>query len=432
MTRRSEPVLTGGIPVAPTRVGSFGPMPPVPLRRNRDFMLLQVGQLLSNAGSQATAIAYPLLALALTHSAVKAGLVSFARTLPLAVLSIPAGVAADRFNRRTLMIVADAVRAAAIGTLAVSLVAFDPPFWLIPCIAFVEGTGTAIFGAAQPGAMRAVVPTEQLPEAAGAQSGRAAAVRIVGPPIGGSLFEVARSLPFVADAVSYAFSTISLLLMRARFQEEREHHGLSVRERVREGMVFIWHQPFVRVTCFLYGLLNFTAPGLLFCLVVIGQEQGLRGGALGLLTAVFAVSVLLGSLVSPSLRKFLSVRAVLLLEVWCWTACAAFLVWPTVYVLAAGLVPVGIAVPSTDSVVNGYRIAITPDRLLGRSESVRNAISLSIGSLSPLAAGLLLQHTTARWTIGFYAVWALALAIWGTRSSVLRHPPTLPTAAATA
>ncbi len=119
-------------------------------------------------------------------------------------------------------------------------------------------------------------------------------------------------------------------------------------------------------------------------------------------------------------------RAVLLLEVWCWTACGAFLVWPSVYVLAAGLVPVGLAIPSTDSVVNGYRIAITPDRLLGRSESVRNAISLSISSLSPLAAGLLLQHTTPRWTIACYTAWALALAVWGTRSSVLRHPPSPP------
>src|SRR5580704_5233315 len=121
-------------------------MPPVPLRRNRDFMLLQVGQLLSSAGSQATAIAYPLLALALTHSAFKAGLVAFARTLPLAVLSIPAGVAADHFSRRSLMIGSDALRAVAIGVLAVSLIAFDTPFWVIACIAFVEGTGTAIFG----------------------------------------------------------------------------------------------------------------------------------------------------------------------------------------------------------------------------------------------------------------------------------------------
>ena len=54
----------------------------VPLRRNRDFMLLQTGQLLSNLGTQLTVIAYPLLVLALTGSAAKAGLVGFVRLLP--------------------------------------------------------------------------------------------------------------------------------------------------------------------------------------------------------------------------------------------------------------------------------------------------------------------------------------------------------------
>jgi len=48
----------------------------VPLRRNRDFLLLQAGQLLSSAGSQSTTIAYPLLVLALTNSPSKAGLVT--------------------------------------------------------------------------------------------------------------------------------------------------------------------------------------------------------------------------------------------------------------------------------------------------------------------------------------------------------------------
>ncbi len=188
----------------------------------------------------------------------------------------------------------------------------------------------------------------------------------------------------------------------------------------------MWHQPFLRVTAFLYGLLNFTAPGLLFCLVVIGEHQGLSGLEIGLLTAIFAVSVLVGSAVSPSLRRVLSVRAVLLLEVWAWLGCALFLVWPNAIALAIGLVPVGIAIPSTDSVVHGYRIAVTPDRLLGRSEAVRSAISLSIGSLSPLVAGLLLEHTTARWTIAFFAVWALGLAVWGSFSAGLGSYPSTP------
>lgn len=62
-----------------------------PLRRNRDFVLLQSGQLLSAMGSEATAIAYPLLALALTHSPGRAGVVTFARLAPFAALQLPAG-----------------------------------------------------------------------------------------------------------------------------------------------------------------------------------------------------------------------------------------------------------------------------------------------------------------------------------------------------
>ncbi len=402
-------------------------MPPVPLRRNRNFVLLQAGQLLSDAGTQVTSIAYPLLVLALTHSAVKAGIVSFARVAPMAVFAIPAGVAADRWRRRVLMIVSDGVRAAALACLALGLVVLHLPYWFIAVVAAVEGVGSTMFTAALPGAVRAVVPTDQLAEAAGAQTGRQAVVRIVGPAAGGALFEVGRAIPFIVDACSYACSTLSLLLMRVRFEEDRVPDVSSVRARIREGMSFTWHQPFLRVTAFLYGLLNFTGPGLLFCIVVIGKGQGLSGGAIGLLTAVFAVSVLFGSLFSPSLRRILSVRAVLLLEVWAWLGCALFLVWPTALALALGLVPVGLAIPSTDSVVHGYRIAITPDRLLGRAESVRSAIALSIGSLAPLVAGLLLQHTTPRWAVAFFTAWALGLALWGTLSAALRVAPTLET-----
>jgi len=72
------------------------------LRRNRDFVLLQAGQLLSSAGSQATAIAYPLLVLSTSGSPAQAGLVSFAELGASALLGLPAGVAADRFDRRRL------------------------------------------------------------------------------------------------------------------------------------------------------------------------------------------------------------------------------------------------------------------------------------------------------------------------------------------
>src|SRR5881396_1609433 len=122
------------------------------LRRNRDFMLLQGGQLLSNAGTQSTSIAYPLLVLALTHSPAKAGIVGFARALPAALFTIPGGVAADHWDRRRLMIAADVVRAVAIGGLFAAIVGHRVVFWLVPLVAFIEGSGAALFSSAQAGA----------------------------------------------------------------------------------------------------------------------------------------------------------------------------------------------------------------------------------------------------------------------------------------
>jgi hypothetical protein len=397
----------------------------VPLRRNRDFMLLQAGQLLSSFGTQTTAIAYPLLVLAVTGSAAAAGAAAFARMLPLALFALPAGVAADRWNRRWLMIGADGVRVLAIGALAVAIVADREALWAILLVAFVDGTGAALFSAAHPGALRAVVPVRQLPAAAATQTGRQAAVQLVGLPVGGALFGLARAAPFVVDAVSYLLSSLSLLLMRTPFQEQREPDPAHLRSRLAEGFRFLWSHPFLRTTALLFGLANFLGPGLLLAVVVIGTRQGLSGGEVGLLVAAFAACLLLGSFLSPLVRRALPVRAVIVLELWTWLGCAAFLVEPDVYVLAASMLPTALAIPSTDSVVHGYRIAMTPDRLLGRAESVRSTISLLIAPLGPLAAGALLGAVSARTTVAVFAGFALVLAVWGTVSPPIRAAPSL-------
>src|SRR5207249_4270164 len=167
------------------------------------------------------------------------------------------------------------------------------------------------------------------------ETGRQAVVRLAGPPLGGALFGLARALPFLVDAVSYAFSSVSLLAMRTPFQEEREPQLASLRARLAEGFHFVWSQPFLRTCALLFGLANFIAPGLLFAVVVIGKQQGLSAGEVGALVAVFGGCLLLGSFLSPLLRRLLPIRAVLLLELWTWVGCAFFLIWPSVYVLTA-------------------------------------------------------------------------------------------------
>ena len=400
-------------------------MSSVPLRRNRDFMLLQAAALLSSGGSQVTAVAYPLLVLALTGSPAKAGIVAFARLLPMALLALPAGLAADRWNRKRLMIAAHAGRAGAIGTLATLIVLDEIVFWVIPLVAFVEGSGATVFGAAQAGALRAVVPQRQLPSAVAVITGREAAISLAAPPLGGALFAVARALPFGVHTTSYVFSALALLAMRTPFQEAREPDRSPLRSRLAEGFRFLWHHPFLRACALFFGLANFIGPGVLLAIVILGKREGLSGGEVGLLLSVFGAGVLLGAFLSPLVRRVLPVRVVLLIELWTWAGCAVFLVWPNVYVLTASIIPTALAIPSTDSVVRSYELALTPDRLLGRVESVRSTIALLIAPLGPLTAGVLLDVASPRATIAVFAAFGLVLAVWGTLSPGIRAAPSL-------
>ena len=402
------------------------------LRRNRDFVLLQAGQLLSSAGSQATAIAYPLLVLAMSGSPAQAGLVSFAELGASALLGLPAGVAADRLDRRRLMIAADVLRAATIAALAAAVVLGDAPLGAIAAAAFVEGAATALFSVAEPGALRAVVPPAQLADAGGVLAARRATVNVAGPTLGGALFGLGRAVPFVFDAVSYVASSGSLLAMRVRFQDARAGDRPPLRAQLAEGLRFLWRQPFLRTCAAIYGVGNFLIPGIVLILLVQARAEGLSAGATGLLLTLFGVGTLAGSLASPMFRRTLSVRAILLMELWSWLWFWAFVAWPSVYVLTAACVALGIALPVTDSVVVALQVALTPDRLLGRVESVRRTIALALAPLGPLTAGLLLGAVSARATVAVFAAIGLGLALWGTLSPAIRLAPRLDQLAAVA
>ena len=171
-----------------------------PLRRNRDFVLLQVGQALSTLGSESTAVAYPLLVLALTHSPLKAGIVGFCRLGPYAVVVLLAGLAVDRWDRKRLMLLSDGVRTLAMTSIVVALALGRLGYPQIVIAAALESTMFALFNIAELGTLASVVPKRQLPDAAAVEQARLSGIFLAGAPLGGFLFGVGRALPFLADA----------------------------------------------------------------------------------------------------------------------------------------------------------------------------------------------------------------------------------------
>ena len=213
--------------------------------------------------------------------------------------------------------------------------------------------------------------------------------------------------------------------MRTPFQDARPVDRAGLRTRVADGVRFLWSQPFLRTCALIWGLGNFALPGVLLTVVVLAQRDGLSSGRIGLLTATFGACILLGSLASPLFRRRFSVRTILLLELWAWLGCGAFLIWPSVYVLVAGILPTasvsryptrsspGTASPSPPTVWSdawraSARRSRSPSRRSGRSPPA-----------------LLLSATSERATVAVFAACGLVLAVWGTLSPAIRDAPSL-------
>src|SRR5262249_43805180 len=104
-----------------TSVEASADASPLPLLRNRDYLLLWGGQTLSSVGAEASQLACPRCILGLTPSPAQAGIGGALRSLAYLLLGLPAGALIDRWDRRRAMIVCDVGRASALGSVALAL-----------------------------------------------------------------------------------------------------------------------------------------------------------------------------------------------------------------------------------------------------------------------------------------------------------------------
>src|SRR5262249_29590703 len=155
-----------------------------------------------------------------------------------------------------------------------------------------DTSAAVFFRAGNSGAFKAVVPQAQLADAASVSMARMSATRLAAPPIGGALFAVARALPFVADAGSYVFSTLSRLLRRTPFQEVREP---GTRAHLREGIAYFWSIPFLRTTIGMIAASNVAAAGVPMAVIILAHQAGISSVGIGGFVALTGVSLLAGS-----------------------------------------------------------------------------------------------------------------------------------------
>ena len=373
-------------------------------------------------GTRVTGVAFPLLVLALTHSPAKAGLVGFAQTVPYMLFYLPAGALVDRWDRKRVMLAADACRAVALGSLAVAVTSDATTFGHIVAVAFVEGTGFVFFSLAESAALPQVVAKEQLSAAVAQNQARTQGADLVGSPLGGALFGVSRLLPFAADAVSYLISFVSLLFVRPAFQEQREPGELRLWSDIREGVVWLWRQSFLRAGVALVAGSNFAFSAIILALIVRAKQLGASSATVGLILAFFGAGAIVGAIAAPWVQRHVHAKVIIIASFWIWAASAlatAFINTP--YGLGAVWIFGALFGPMFNVSFAAYRYALVPDRLLARVGSVALVVAWGAIPLGQLTAGLLLDRLGSKETILWLAAAMAAVAAAATASPSIRH-----------
>lgn len=400
--------------------------PHVPrLFHNRDYLLLWGGQTVSATGTSVTDIALPLLVLALTHSAAAAGVVVALRALPALLLTLPAGVAVDRWERRRTMLLCDAGRALVLASIPLAAAFGRLSLAQLCVVALLEGALAAVFGLAEAACLPRVVPAALLPDAMAQSELTEGAVTLLGPPLGGVLFTAGRALPFLADALSYAASLIGLAAMRVRFQEERTRPPQHLVREMRDAGVFLWRQPFLRAMTVLYGGAALFSPGRGLIVIVLAQRQHASAAVIGLIFAAEGVGTILGAPLGVwSGRRLRVGRAVLLSRsltkvLWLLMAFA-----PNPAALAAIGFGFGLVDPIEDVPYFSYRHRLIPDAIKGRVIAVCR-LAPSLTRPLGLLLGVLLQRVGAVSTVLVSWAWIAALTLAAVLSPAIRAAPRL-------
>ncbi|MEU5275297.1 MFS transporter [Streptomyces asoensis] len=467
-----------------TTAASRAAAAPVPLRANREFRLLWVGQALSDFGTSMTALVLPLALLSSGYSTSATSTIGTAVLVTAMVLRMPAGYLTDHYSHRLLMLVADLARLVTVATVAVWTYLDRLPIALAVITVVVAQVGVELFRPSQNATVRRVVPPAQLGTAISLNQARAYAAGIVAPAVAGVLIAASMWLPFAIDAVTYAVSALCVLALYRRplrragavpsarpdsraegaagqggTQEAAAGGGVQGEEtgggskeaeagggaretepddgtkaaprerflpRLTAGLRHVVRDPFLRTLAGLAAGDNFAFQALAYALLLgIGREHN-GAAAVGLAMSAAAVTGLTGSLIAPFVQRRLRMQTVMAAG----PALAGVmlaLAWYTGsgIAFAAGYSALCLLTPVNGAVFGTILATTVPEHIYGRTTTALGFITEILQPLGPLTAGLLLAYLSLS---GTAAVFALAFAVLAVVALLMPSPPAAPDA----
>ena len=375
-----------------------------------DFLKLWTGQSISELGSQISQLAIPWLAAVGLHaSPFQFSLLGVLGFLPFILFALPAGVWVDRLRRRQILIVGDASRAILLALIPVLWATGALQMWHLLVLQFVIGVFTVFFDVAYQSYLPALIDREQLVEGNSKLQLTVSIAQIAGPSASGGLI-AAITAPYaiVADAVSFAVSTVFMLRMRHREDVPRrtaETPHSKMWPDVKEGLRWVVGHRWLRAIATCTGTSNFFSS-LLFAIFLLYavRDLHLSSAEIGLVFAVGSAGSILGAIVVNRLQKRVGVGPTIV------GTAIAFSLGGLAYPLAPKSFPLpllilgnalfGFGAVAYNITQVSLRQAITPERLQGRMNAAMRWIvwgTIPLGSLAGGAIASWYSLKTALW-----------------------------------